>query len=506
MILRPYQEKAIEMMRNSFSSGNKRVVLMLGTGAGKTAIASYMMKHAIPKGLRCLFVCDRIELIEQTSKRFWDDCIDHGVIQANHPDFFPDKNVQVCSIQTLARRKTENFDLLVIDEAHTLHQAHIKLMDANSGFVVGLTATPFAKGMGKHFDDLVCPVSASYLIENGYLSEYVAYGPNTIDVIGVKTVRGDFDQEEIGKRADQPKLVADVVQTWLKRAGGRRTICFATNIAHSKHLVREFLRMGVVAEHLDCYTGKSADSGNRKEVIERFRAGKTIVLCNVDILTKGFDVPDVSCIIQARPTKSLMVHIQQIGRGLRTAPGKTECIILDHAGNHERLGFIDGDLPAFLDGRNKKFGESKEREVKEPPLPKPCPSCDFLKPSGVRKCPACGLVPELIADVDTAEGDLKKLQKKAKAEYTMEQKQAWIAGMNTHAKNKGWREGRKGVFGAVLHAYKDKFGSEPPSCLDWGARGPITDDVKKFLTHRAIKWAKGVESKKPNPMSGWQQI
>lgn len=482
--------------------GDRQFLLADWQVTHNTFIASEMIRSALARGMqRCLFVCDRIELINQTSERFAADGIDHGVIQAQHPCYAPEKPVQVCSIQTLARRKTEDYTLLVIDEAHTLHQAHIKLMEANPGsWVVGLTATPFAKGMGKHFDDLVCPVSAGYLIEQGYLSPYVAYGPPTIDVSGVKTVRGDFDPEEIAKRADQPKLVADVVQTWLRRAGGRRTICFATNIAHSKHLVREFQRYGVVAEHLDCYTGKGAEETvTRSEVIGRFRNGQTMVLCNVDIVSKGFDVPSVSCIIQARPTKSLMVHIQQVGRGLRIADGKTECLFLDHAGNHERLGFIDGDLPVFLHGGDKKFKNGGASVEREEPLPKPCPSCDFLKPAGVRKCPACGLVPELIADVETAAGDLEKLKKKARSKYSVEDKQRFLGGLNAWCRGKGWRPGRGGCFGTALRIYKEKFGCDPSSKMDWGYVCEIGEDVKGWLQHCAIR------RQKSRPMTGWHE-
>lgn len=503
MNLRPYQNEAINAMRRSFKRGAKSIVLMLPTGAGKTHIAADMIRNAVSLGNRCLFVCDRIELIDQTSARFHAEGISHGVIQADHPWYFPEEPVQVCSIQTLARRKTERYDLLVIDEAHTLHKAHINLMQANTGWVVGLTATPFAKGMGKHFDELVCPVTAEYLIENGYLCRYEAYGPNTVDVSGIKMVRGDFDQEELGKRVDQPKLVADVVQTWLKRAGGRRTICFATNIAHSKHLVNEFQRQGVVAEHLDCYTGRDAETSSRKEVIDRFRTGKTLVLCNVDILTKGFDVPEVSCVIQARPTKSLMVHIQQVGRGLRTAPGKEECIILDHAGNHERLGFIDGDLPTFLDGSEKKFGRAGKKEERESPLPKACPSCDFLKPAGVRKCPACGLIPEHVEDVETAEGELEKLKKKARKDYSLEEKRSFLGGLNMWCFSKGWRPGRGGCFGTALKMYEQKFGCQPPSSIDWGYRCTVGEDVKNWLKHCAIKRSRST-SNGPSFMRGWQ--
>ncbi len=496
MNLRDYQAQAIQAVRDGFRTTGKKQILMLPTGSGKTHIASYMIQQAAAKGLKCLFVADRIELINQTSERFFKDGIDHGVIQADHPYYFPELPVQVCSVQTLARRKMVNFDMLVIDEAHVLHRQHINMMAANDGYVVGLSATPFAKGMGKYFDGLVQPVSTRYLIDKGYLSDFVAYGPKTIDTTGIKTVVGDFDPHELGERADKPKLVADVVETWLKLAKGRKTICFATNRAHSRHLVREFQKHGITADHIDCYTGKLAEDESRAEVIGRFKSGETTVLCNVDILTKGFDYPEVSCIIQARPTKSLMVHIQQVGRGLRVAPEKTECIILDHAGNHERLGFVDATLPSVLDDGKKEMAsdKKKEKEEREEPLPKRCPSCDFLKPAGQRKCPACGLIPTMAMDVEVSEGELEKLRKTDRKEYTFAAKQEFLAGLNQWCIDKGWKAGRKGCFGTALKMYAKKFGTEPSSKMNWGQVGPITQDVKNFITHQAIRRAHSREA------------
>jgi superfamily II DNA or RNA helicase len=487
LTLRDYQVETINQVRSSFSTGRKQVV-MLPTGSGKTALGSFMIKGAASKGIRCGFVCDRIELIDQTSRRFFEDGIDHGIIQASNPLWAPEKPVQVCSIQTLARRSVESFGLLIIDEVHTWFRAHKKLLENNPDcFVVGLSATPFTKSLGKYFDGLVNPVTTRYLIDAGYLSDFDVYGPNTIDISGVKTIAGDFDNEELGRRADQPKLVAAVVETWLKLGRGRKTICFATNIAHSKHLVKEFNRKGINAEHIDHFTGKTADEDTtRKEVIDRFKTGSTTVLCNVDILTKGFDYPEVSCIIQARPTKSLMIHIQQIGRGLRFIEGK-RCIILDHAGNHARLGFADSELPTKLDdGKKKENGEGKDKEKPEP-LPKPCPSCDFMKPASVRKCPACGFIPVFTEDVETAPGELEKMARDSRKNYSLEEKQAFLAGVNQWCHLKGWKPGRKGCFGTAIKIYISKFGSDPPSRIDWSARGEINEDVRKFLQHQAIR-------------------
>lgn len=498
MNLRDYQAEAVEAVRVGFRTTGKRQVLMLPTAAGKTHISSYMIEQASKKGMRCLFVADRIELIDQTSSRFYNDGIEHGVIQANHPWFFPELNVQICSIQTLARRKVEKFDLLIIDECHSLFRAHIDLMNANDGFVVGLSATPFTKGLGKYFDGLVKPITARRLIEKGFLSKYEAYGPDTIDLSGVKTIAGDFDVNEVGVRIDKPKLVANVVDTWFKRAKGLKTICFATNIAHSKHLAREFTRRGVSALHIDCYTGKESSDERlvRKDIFSKYRCGEITVLCNVDLATKGLDVPDIACVIQGRPTKSLMIHDQQIGRGLRISPGKDGLIILDHAGNHERLGFIDGPRPDALDGGERKSCSQKKKErEREEPMPKRCPSCDFLKPAGMRKCPACGLVAEFAEDVATAKGELKKLERK---EYTLAEKQAFLGGLNSHYADvyakKGWPV-KHGCFGPAIKLYEKKFGCKPSNKIDWSYKCEISEEVKKYITADRIRWAKSKEKR-----------
>jgi superfamily II DNA or RNA helicase len=498
--LRDYQGETVRQAREFFRQGKKKLVIMLATAAGKTVISTHMIKQAAAKGLRCGFVCDRIELINQTSARLDMEGVSHGVIQGDHPRYDPAEQVQVCSIQTLARRKTKQFDLIIVDEVQTFHAAHKRLLMENDGsFIIGLSATPFTKGLGKHFDGLISPVTAKQLIEQGHLVDFKVYGPKTIDVSGVKTIAGDYDQKELGERADKPKIVADIVKTWMEKGGNRQTICFATNVAHSKHIVREFCKAGVMAEHIDSFTDKET----RAAILKRLANFETRIVSCVDILTKGFDCPVVSCIIQALPTKSLMRHIQQIGRGLRTSQGKIDCCVLDHSGNHERLGFIDDIEFTELDDGKKKEASSKKAKEKPEKLPLVCPSCDYMKPAGVRKCPACGLIAEHIADVETEEGELREVKRNRKG-YTLAQKQAFLAGLNSYAVEKGFRIGRGGVYGWSLHKYKDFFGCDPCSKIEWGARGPIGEDVRKFITHANIKWAKSKERKPESALSGWQ--
>lgn len=500
MILRDYQVETISQAREFFRLGKKKVVVMLATASGKTCIASNMIQGAVAKGLTAAFVCDRIELISQASERFATDGIPHGVIQGDHPLYDPSAPVQVCSIQTLARRKSKFFDLIIVDEVQTFFEAHKRLLADNpASFIIGLSATPFTKGLGKHFDGMISPVTTKRLIEKGHLIPFRVFGPRTIDMTGVKTIAGEFDKTETGERADKPKLVADIVQTWKEKGEERQTICFATNVAHSKHIVQEFLKQGIRSEHVDSFTPKD----QRAEMLARLKNCETTVISCVDILTKGFDSPIVSCIIQALPTKSLMRHVQQIGRGLRPHESHADCIILDHAGNHERLGFIDEiEFDRLDDGKKKKSSDS-EKEKKEQ-LPKPCPSCDYLKPAGMRKCPACGMATEHVKGVETESGELKEIKRNRRT-YTIEQKQLFMAGLNTYAAGKGFKMGRRGVFGWALNKYKEKFGSDVPSKIDWGMRGPVTEEVQKFITYANIKWANSKQQRpQPNTTGGWQ--
>ena len=479
-VLRPYQEHAIEMLRGAFRSGIKRVGLQLPTGAGKTQVAAEMIRGALSRGKKSLFIVDRIELIGQTSRRFDAEGIPHGVIQGAHERVQPWQPVQVCSIQTLSRRRFPPADFIVWDEFHTVYSAGAKIMEKWDNIpMVGLSATPWSKGLGKHWQRLVVGATTTELIEAGYLVPFTVYGPPGPDLTGVHTVAGEYHQGELAAAADKPKLVADIVLTWLKRGEDRQTICFATNIAHSKHIVEAFKSYGVKAEHIDAYS----DSDERREILARFAEGKTRVVSSVDILSKGYDQPTASCLIAARPTKSLILHVQQVGRVLRPAPGKHDAIVLDHSGNTSRLGFVTDPLPATLDDGTHK---TSKQSAQDEPLPKACPKCHFMKQPKERVCPACGFVAERKNEVEVEDGELVKF---AKADGAT--KAQWLAMLMYHAKEKGWKEG------AASWAYRDKFGVWPASKQVLPI--PPSEEVLKWLQHRTIKRAKSHD--KPQPKS-----
>lgn len=485
--LYPVQEKIVTECRNTMRI-HKRIILQAATGLGKTIIATWMAKQAYKKDLRILFVCDRISLINQTSDVFNEYGLNHGIFQADNPNYAPDMSIQIGSIQTLARRKQREYDFIILDEIHSFFKAHEKILDNNpNAFVIGLSATPFTKGLGKYFDTHIEPVPMRKLIQDGYLSDYEIYGPDTIDLTGVRTQNGDYRNDDLAKAADKINLVADLVKTWKRLSNNKKTIVFAVNVAHGRHIEKVFKRNGINAKEINGYMHKEGEGGANK-IIEDFRNGEIKVLISVEMLVKGFDVPDVECIVFATATKSHMKWIQAVGRGLRSFDGKKICRILDHGSNAERLGFPDEYEFLKLDDGKHSRKKKKEQELKIK-LPKKCPSCDFLKPAGVHKCPACQFEPKFIKAVEVRDGELKKLQRKTRNEYSLKDKQSFLAQLNQYASETGKKEGKNGCFGWSIHKYKEKFGSEVPSRLDWGAREPIGKEVKGFITHCNIKYA-----------------
>ena len=449
IVLRDYQETMVNLSRESIYKHNK-IILQAPCGAGKTVLSAYMIKQASEKGLRCAFICDRLSLIDQTSEMFSKYGISHGVIQGDHPLYFPDESVQVCSIQTLARRAVKAFDFVIIDECHTKFKTH-EFFLAQTKFALGLSATPWSKGLGKHYHDLVNPVTTKELMDWGYLSNYTGYGPGTIDMTGAKVRAGDYTSEDLEERADTKKIVGDIVKHWVKHAKGRKTIAFCVNTGHANHIAKEFNRVGVKAKSINCYMKLNKETDEVKEALLDFDHGEIDVLCSVDMVSKGFDQPDVDCLILARPTKSVMLHVQQIGRGLRIG-GAEKCLILDHAGNIERLGYVEDININWLDCSDKKEKSKKSKESEEK-LPKPCTSCDYLKPVGVHKCPACGYEPENIQEIEAIDEELQELKRKkvARKDYTVDDKQKFLAGLNGYARDKGFSKHWKGFYGWALH-------------------------------------------------------
>lgn len=300
--------------------------------------------------------------------------------------------------------------------------------------------------MASEYDDFVVGASLADLIKANILVDFSVFAPSRPDLANVRSNTGDFDPAQLSKVMSQGSLVADVVTTWLEKGENRPTLCFAVDRAHAKHLQRSFEAAGVACGYVDAHT----DDVERKVIRERFRTGEVRVVCNVGVLTTGIDW-DVRCIILARPTKSEMLYVQMVGRGLRTAEGKTDCLILDHSDNTLRMGFVTDVGHSTLEGRGEK-----PRVVRKSTeaLPKICSKCAFVKPANVYTCPNCGFAPERQSTVNVGEGELVQV-KGGRKPATAAERQDWYSQLLGAARQLGHQPGW------AEHMFRDKFGTWP---------------------------------------------
>jgi DNA repair protein RadD len=435
------------------------------------------------KGKSVAFVVPRLSLIDQTVAAFEAEGIDCvGVMQGIHERTDRSQPVQVCSVQTLARRKRPNVDLVIIDEAHELHKEIFRWMADCPGIpFIGLSATPWSRGIGKYYDDLIIAATTRELIDAGFLSDFVAFAPSEPDLSSVSTVAGDFKQDELGDAMDKPAITGDIISTWLSRGENRPTIAFCVNRRHAQHVCERFLEAATAAEYADCDTERK----DREAMFARFRAGETKILCNVGILTTGLDLPMVSCLIDAQPTKSRILFVQKIGRGLRTAESKDKLLILDHAGNHLRLGMVTDIGQDHLDaGKERQNANQRTRERGEP-LPKLCEGCKAIVPRAARECPSCGSPIRARTEVEAVDGELVELGARRSGQPSIEDKAAFFAELKGHATIKGYKEGW------AANQYREKFGVWPNDprvrCVQ-----PSRPSLKtlNWIKSRAIAFAK----------------
>jgi superfamily II DNA or RNA helicase len=371
-------------------------------------------------------------------------------------------------------------DEIIIDEVHRWYRFYPELL-ADPRFantpIIGLTATPWTKGLGRHFHKLIIGATTAELIDAGYLSQFRAFAPTSPDLTGVRTVAGDYHEGDLGEAMNKTVLVADVITTWLERANGRPTLCFAVDRAHAKNLQARFIEAEVPAEYIDCYT----DATERKAIAKRFHAGEVRVVCNVGCLTTGIDW-DVHCIILARPTKSEILFVQMIGRGLRTADGKDDCLILDHSDNHIRLGFVTDIHHYELDHGKERIAA---RPAKEEALPKKCSKCAFLKPPKMLACPCCGFIPMARPRAVHRDGNLIELRSRnSVVGPTPEERTNFYQQLRAIAQIRGYKDGW------TAHKYKDRFGEFPP--WDYRQLQPRTpsDATFRWVKSRQIAFAK----------------
>jgi len=474
--LRDYQVKAVADTRRAASKGS--VILQLPTGAGKTVVAGDMINRALEKGKTVAFLVPYISLVDQTWQSFVQQGIrDIGVVQADHMLYDPRAAVQVCSVDTLARRGIcPDVDLVIVDEAHR-RSSFVNGWIKNGPTFVGLTATPWAKGMANHWDSLVIGETVRGLIDQGYLSDFRVFAPSSPDLKGVKLVAGEYHQGQLYSQVSNAKLIASIVDTWKEKSTHEKTILFAVNRAHAAELQGKFISSGINAGYIDALT-KTED---REVIKERFHAGEIKVVCNVGCLVAGVDW-DVRTLILAAPTRSEIKYVQMVGRALRTAEGKDYALILDHSDTTQRLGFVtDIHRDELCDGTPQPR-EAREQQEK---LPKPCPSCGALKTTAI--CPACGYKYTPSSLIETEEGELVEVKTVA---FTDQQRDEAYAMFLHHARQKGYKDGW------AYHKTKEMTGEYP--C---GKVKPVepSQRVKNYIKHLNIKNAmKRRRSTKPS--------
>jgi len=483
------------MLRDSLRKGNKRPILAAPCSFGKTITAAHLLAQAAKKGKRGFFFCDRVKLVQQALASFDSQGLEVGVIQSTHERTNHEAPIQIASIQTVARRSNiPEFDFAVVDECHVHYKSLQKIMDRYTAVpFIGLSATPYAKSLGKAYDDLIVPITPAELLEQGYLCPVDYFGGRSIDIQGVagralQTGGSDFDPKEIAARTEKDiYLTGDIIKNWFKHAQGRQTIAFSPSIRHSRGLVEQFNAAGVPAVHIDGYM----DDEERQIIYKAHDDGEFLVLSCSRLLNVGYDAPKVSCLIDCFPTRSVISYVQRAGRVMRTSEGKERAIYLDHAGNVARHGFAEHIVPDSLDRGEVYFSEKKQAKKEKETSPKDCPQCYRIF-TGIR-C-ACGYTIPMTARINTDGKDLDRIT----ADYTKQliDRKRWLDELSLIAATKNHKHGW------AAHVFKSKFKEWPsPSENRWlkqryaellqspQSLDNVSKDVRGFLKHLKIKEA-----------------
>ncbi len=484
--LRPYQVEVVAEIERLIATGTRRMIVVSPTGSGKTVIAAEIIRKAVAEGKRVLVLAHRREIISQTSDKLSDNDITHGIIQAGFPTR-PYEPVQVASVQTLWSRAVRTrkiepppCDLFVLDECHHAPaKTYRKIIDNySSAVLIGLTATPCrgdGRGLGGVFDRLVeCPQVAQ-LIEQRFLVRTVVYAPVIPDLRGVETRNGDYVESQLADRMDRDDLVGDIVTNWHRYGERRKTVCFATGVAHSLHIASEFNKAGVRAEHLDGATPKF----ERDLILRRLADGETELVTNCMVLTEGWDMPPVSCCILARPTKKMGLYRQMVGRVLRPAVDKPNAIVIDHSGATYRHGFVEDRVEWTLDPDRRAASPVHAARLNGSSGYSSrlleCKQCAALRVAD-EPCGVCGYMPKRRSEaVVFADGDLALVDRRRRVAFDLSdpaERQRWHGMLTFIAAERGYKPGW------VSYKFKEKFGVWPrgmpnhpitpsPECLSW---------------------------------------
>jgi DNA repair protein RadD len=493
--LRPYQIDVVARVEAMLGT-TARPLVVAPTGSGKTIIAAELINRIVARAGRVLVIAHRREIIRQTAEKLIAAGVTPGIVLAGFEnELRPYANVQVAGIQTLHARAVRSnrmpmpaATLVVIDEAHHARaKTYQSVIDQYpDALIIGLTATPVrgdGRGLGNIFNQMIEAPQIPDLIGLGHLVGTKVFAPVDKKNIakGIRTAKGDYVVSALSARMNTDQLVGDVVSDWLKHGERRKTVAFACDVAHSVHIRDELERAGVRAEHLDGSTPKP----ERDAILARLKSGATEVVTNCQVLTEGWDMPEVSCCILARPTRQMGLFRQMVGRVLRPAEGKTDAIILDHAGAVYRHGLPEDRIewPLKTDKRAENPTQAKRDRGELAKLAE-CPQCHVVM-AAPPPCVHCGWMPAPRArDRDFIDGELG-LVRNGKAQgsvYSAEARKQWHGMLTFIARERGYKSGW------IAHKYKEKFGAWPGAVVPWPVKP--TPEVLSWVRSRNIAYAK----------------
>jgi superfamily II DNA or RNA helicase len=483
-----------------------RIIHCAPTGSGKTVIQCQIAKRELDRGDATAILTPRNEILDQTLGLARQLCgaSNVSVLRAKRPGetWQPVNPVHIVSWPTLiARAKRSDFwfprvQRVLVDECHL--SVAPKILDilhhyAPKARIDGYTATPArltGRGLGHFFTEIKHVTTVRKLIDDGWLAPVEYFGASTPDLTGIRVRRGDYETKKLSKACVE--LVGDAVDNWLRLASDRHTITFAVDIAHAEALAERYRHVGVKAAAL--HTGM--DQKERDDVVAAFKAQRIQVLVNVTIASYGFDAPSVNCVQACRPTKSIVLHLQMIGRGMRPKPDGGKCLMLDHAGNVQSLGFADdlyrwtldeGREAAYNWSRDERSGEEKEAKDHK------CEECGHLFKQS-RVCPMCGWkVPFSKRDVDVKEGDLVPIGRNEGKALPKDwvSHEVFYAMLRHYAANKKKRDGQPYSTMWAVHKFKEKCECDPP--YDWNNHAMVPPDerVRNWIKGSQIRYIKG---------------
>jgi DNA repair protein RadD len=426
LVLRPYQQRILQELREHWRD---RPLVSLATGGGKTAVMAGLIQGAIARGKRVVFIAHRRTLVYQTRDRFKQYGIEAGIVMGcEDPGPGP---VYVASIQTLARRDLQA-DIAICDEAHRAVSPSWKAVLARYPIVAGCTATAYrldGAPLGDIFGHIIHGPTVQDLAAEGILCLPRIFAPPGPDLKGVHVRAGDYVPSELEAAVAKPQLIGDIVTTWERHAKGRPTVAFGVGVAHSKMIAAAF---GDKGRHIDGNTSQQ----EREQAVADLESGRIHVLSNCDVISEGWDLPRLQCAILARPTKSMALHRQQIGRVMRACPLKDGCIVLDHAGNTARHGVPTDEVEVSLEGKAKRKVEA---------APRTCKQCFAVIES--YPCWDCGFEPDATErEIQQKDGELVEF-----ISETPEQRRVWYAEQVATATALGYK------LGYARMKYKERY-------------------------------------------------